>query len=83
MKASGATIDRDGVAVTDVGFDEIIALGKFFGDIDQIFRVAGIGQFVHVDDAPVKIRRQQQVADKNASDESATTGNHYVFHIPS
>jgi hypothetical protein len=71
---------RHGASITDVGVNESITVWKFFRDIGEIFRVAGIGQLVDVDHAPVKPAFRQQAPDKIRTDESAAAGDKDGVH---
>ena len=71
---------RQGAAITDVGANETITAWKFFRDIGQILRVAGIGQLVDVDHAPLKPAFRQQIPDEVRTDESAATGDEDGVH---
>ena len=69
-----------GRGVADVRPLEHVApvLGRL--DVGQVFRVARIGQAVHIDDAAGKIRCFEQVADEVRTDEAAAAGHQDVFH---
>jgi hypothetical protein len=60
--------------------NENITVRKFSRDIGEIVRVAGIGQLVGVDHAPVKPAFRQQTPDEVRTDESAAAGDEDGVH---
>ena len=70
----------DCVKVADVGLDEDIVGGYF--DVLQVGQVAGIGQFVEIDDAVIRVFLDEET-DNMAADKASAAGNKDVsleFH---
>jgi hypothetical protein len=69
-----------GGPVADVSQHEHIAVADARGHIGQALRVAGVGEFVHVDDASREAGFFEQVAYEIAADEAAAAGDQEVLH---
>ena len=70
-----------GVRITYVRLYEGVSSGNRLLDVGQVFRIAGIGQLIDVDDVSAEIRLQQQIPNKTGSDKTASSGNHDIFHM--
>jgi hypothetical protein len=68
--------------MADVFFNEYILVGAAGFNICQVFRVTGIGQAVHIDDAAIEVRFRQQIPDEVAADKSAAAGYKKVHDCP-
>ena len=69
----------DGVVVADVGLDEGVVRSIF--DVSQVGQIAGIGQFIEIDDPIVGIFVYEEPHHMRA-DESGAAGNEDVaFHV--
>jgi hypothetical protein len=64
-------------AVADVGVAEHMA--RVAGQVRERFEVAGVGQLVDVDDAPVAFGDQQ--ANQGGADEAGAAGDEEGFHV--
>ena len=62
--------------ITNVCFFKNVALRVFFTGSYEVIRVAGIGQFIDIDNAPLKIGVGQHIVYEICSNEAAATGHH-------
>jgi hypothetical protein len=70
---------EDGLAVGDIAPHERIAALELGRDVDQVVRVAGVGEFVVDDDVPIRVALQS-VADVVGADKPGPAGDEDVLH---
>lgn len=74
---SDGILDSGGIA--DVGLDEDIAVADLFGEVEEGEGVAGVGEFVEVDDARRAVLLREEPADEVDADEAGTAGDEEVL----
>jgi hypothetical protein len=71
----------DTSVVADVGvFEEVAAAFVFFGYWGEVVEIAGVGEFVEVDDFAGEGWFGEEVVDEVGADEAGTAGDEDGFH---
>ncbi|OPY16512.1 MAG: hypothetical protein A4E69_00209 [Syntrophus sp. PtaB.Bin138] len=69
------------VGIADIRLFKAVPLPESICQSRQIFRIARIGQLVHIDNPPREIRLFQQISNKVAADKPAAPCHHQILYF--